>query len=211
VIGARLRLLRRDSGTTLMEVLVSIVVVGILASAVTVTVTELTHDTMLTKQRDYATEQAQVTLDRASRLLRAATIGANANSMFLYAGDDHATFYSDLAQPNGPALVDLDVTGSPADATLVQTVTPADAGSDYTYNTGPAATGRDGTDIMTTAGPVFTYYDASGNLLSTPMTTVAQLVAIARVKITVVDQDPGLPSQPVTDSTMVELRNVEYS
>jgi type II secretory pathway pseudopilin PulG len=211
VIGARLRRLHRDSGTSLIELLVAIVVVGALASAVTLTVTELTHETIVTKQRDYATEQAQVTLDRASRLLRAATIGANANSMFLYAGDDHVTFYSDLAQPNGPALVDLNVTGSPADSTLVQTVTPADPGSDYTYNIGPPATGRDGSDITTTAGPVFTYYDENGNVLSTPMTTVAQLVAIARVEITVVDQDPGLPSKPVTDSTMVELRNVEYS
>lgn len=200
---------RPDEGTTLIEMLVTMVVVGLLGLAITVTVTSMTHHTIVTKSRDYATEQAQVTLDRTSRFLRAAAPEGAGNSAFTYAGDDHITLYSDLAEPTGPDLVDLNVTGPPTDGTLVQTVTPADPNSDYTY-TGTPSTGDDGSDIVTTAGPLFTFYDASGNVLATPMTTVAQTAQIARVMVSVVDQEPGV-STPVTDSTLIYLRNVEYS
>jgi len=198
-----------DDGTTLVEMLVTMVVVGLLGMAITITVSALTHHTIATKARDYATEQAQVVLDRTSRLLRAATPEGAGNSSFTFAGDNHVTFYSDLSQPNGPALVDLNVTGPATSGTLTQTVTQADLNSSYTY-TGTPSVGSDGHDIDTTAGPVFTYYDASGNVLATPMTTVAQTIKIARIQVNVVAKDPG-GSTPVTDGTLIYLRNVEYS
>jgi type II secretory pathway pseudopilin PulG len=206
--------LRGDQGTSLVEMLVTIIVVGLLTSAVALTVSRITHHTLLTKSRDFATEQAQVTMDRSSRYLRAAAPEGSGNpqTVFTLASDNHITFYSDLAQPNGPDLVDLNVTGPATGGTLIETVTPADATSvppTYTY-TGTSTTGRDGTDINTTAGAVFTFYNANGTVLTTPMTTIAQTSQIARVRVSVVDQEPGI-STPVTDSTLIYLRNVEYA
>jgi type II secretory pathway pseudopilin PulG len=184
--------------------LVTIVVVALLGAAVTITVQSMTHHTIATRSRDNATDQAQLTMDRASRLLRAATPEGAGNTIFTLADNNHATFYSDLAQPNGPAKVDLSVAGG----TLVSAITPADAASNYTYN-GAATTQQNGADITSSAS-LFTYYDANGNQLSTPMTTVAQTSLIAQVRITVVDREAG-GTVPVTDSTLIYLRNVEYS
>lgn len=208
------RALRGDEGTSLVELLVTMIVVGLLTSAVAISVQSITHHTLLTKSRDFATEQAQVTLDRASRYLRAAAPEGTGNpqTVFTLASDNHVTFYSDLGQPNGPDLVDLNVTGPSTGGTLVETVTPADVASvapTYTY-TGTPKTGRDGTDINTTAGAVFTFYNASGATLTTPMTTIAQTSQIARLRVSVVDQEPGIGT-PVTDSTLIYLRNVEYA
>jgi prepilin-type N-terminal cleavage/methylation domain-containing protein len=208
----RLRLdAKRDRGTTLVEMLVTMIVLGFLTTAVTLTVVTMDRNSTTTKARDFATEQSAATVDRASHLIRTATPEGAGNAMFTYAGDTHVTLYSSIGQANGPALVDLNLTGPATHGTLTATITPADANSNYTY-TGTPVVEHDGTDIINSTGtPLFTYYDVSGNVLATPMTTVAQLIKIARVKITVVDQEQGLSSAPVTNSTLVYIRNVEYS
>jgi prepilin-type N-terminal cleavage/methylation domain-containing protein len=207
---------RQDAGVTLVELLVSMVLVGMLGSAIAVSVSVMSRNDLNTTTRVRATEQAQVTIDRVSRVLRAAV--PVDGTVFLYGDSTHVTFYADLGDPNGPEKVDLQVPSSTTNGTMVQSATRADttsqdAHASYTYTQNTAVTSNDGTDIDTAVKGVFTYYQMSSGALTaltTPLASSAMASGgIDAVGLTLVDQEPG-KSATVKDTSMIYLREAEY-
>jgi type II secretory pathway pseudopilin PulG len=202
-----------DEGVTLIELLVSMFLVSLMGIAIAITVSVMSRNSIAQTQKTRAIQQAAVTTDRVSRLVRAATAINVPSVMFTYADGTHLTFYADVGDPNGPELADLQVVGPATDGTMQQTITRADAVSsdpnkDYTYSSTSVVT-KDGTEIDTSHGGVFTYYDSSGNVLPSPLSST-NLAQIARVRLTLIDHDPN-SSANVTDTTLLYVRNVEYS
>lgn len=193
-----------DAGNTLVELLVTMVIVGLLGMASVLTVSAASRQGTRANQRMQATQQAQTAIDRMTREIRAAVPTGNSPATpFTYADGTHATLTSSLGGANGPSRVDLNVTGG----NLVESVTAADASSHYTWNGTPVvhtlAAG------VSTSSPLFTYYDGTGSVLATPMTTPAATNLIDHVGITLTVQVSNIGA-PVTVSTVVYLRDVEY-
>jgi Tfp pilus assembly protein PilX len=194
-----------DTGTTLVELLMTMLVVSVLSVAMTLTVTAMSRQGLHTNQRLTATQQAQTTIDHIGRELRAASPqGSSPATAFSYAGPTHVTVVSSLGNSTGPSLVDLNIVSG----NLQESITAADANSHYTWTGTPIvhvlANGASGSTSL------FTYYDSSGNVLATPMTTAAQTSKINYITVTLVVQESDLGGA-VTVSTTVYPRDLEYT
>ena len=215
----RLRAVRHgaDEGVSLVELLVSMLLVGILGTAIALSVSTLSRTDLKTTTRVRATDQAQVTIDRVSRVLRAAT--PVDGTVLLYADGTHVQLYADLGDPNGPEKVDLSAAASSVGTQMTQVTTRADAASTnpdatYTYTTQAPATAIDGGGIDTEdGGAIFTYYQMlNGKLtpVATPLSGSALLTkGVDAIGITLTDREPGVSAR-VQAKALVYLRSTEY-
>lgn len=210
MISARLRR-RNEGGFSLAEVLVAMIVMSLLGTAIVSMVSSVARGSTAATNRLQATTRGATITDRLTKYIRAAHLSTSSPQSPIILGDtNHITFQSDFGDATGPRRVDVALSGSATSGTLTETYNLADVGSAYSY-TGPAKMRTLAyADLNTVAGGIFTYYDATGTALTgLPLTTLAQTTRVARVRITLTTQEPGVAA-PVTLSTLVYLRNVEY-
>ena len=123
------------------------------------------------------------------------------------------TFYANLADPNGPTRLHAYLTLQAGTNVYLfhEDSTAPDAGGspgNYTYSAAPT-TRIDGKYIDTSQN-IFSYFDANGSPITTPITTTAGLRSIDSVGINVrVRVTPTAPI--VVISTTVHIRNVDYN
>jgi prepilin-type N-terminal cleavage/methylation domain-containing protein len=219
---------RNDAGFTLAELLVSMLVLGILLTAVSGLFFANLKSTQTTSVRLKQTNQARTAMESISRILRTAVLPSSlasctncgATAAFIQGSASKVSFYANIDNGGnvvGPSQVVFDVDAA---GTLTQTVQPPDPGSaavGYTWTT--CTVGAPGclmrrtvlaTGVQTSGQPVFTYY-AFGS--QTPMSgdlTATQLANVDAVDIQVTTKLPGASGAgPVTFVQRVSLPNVD--
>ena len=176
-------------------------------------VSSMQREAQITTNRFTAEGEAQTIADRITKDLRAAVTTSATGAAFVSADVSDVTFYANLADPNGPTKLHAYLTLQPATNVYLfhEDATPPDPGGspgNYTY-TGAASTRIDG-QFLDTSQPMFTYFDADGNPIPTPITTLPALRSIDSVGINLrVRVTPNAPV--VVFQTQVHVRNVDYN
>jgi prepilin-type N-terminal cleavage/methylation domain-containing protein len=193
-----------DAGFTLVELLVSIILLGIVGSIASAAILSATKTQRSTEGWVTARTEATKAVERMSRDLRAANplrvADANEVTLDTMRGStcERRRYFVDASNR------------------LVLSVAPFSSGTVCgVYGATPgAAIETPVTDEVVTGGtPVFTYlrWD-SGSSQRVPLTTPASAADLRLIDAVVLNVTvPAAPREPITVSTQVDLRNVEIS
>ena len=196
-----------DTGFSLVEVLMAMLVMSLLGLAVVGTISSVARSSLAANNRLQATNTVQTIADRLSKSLRSAhPMNTTPTSAFDVADARHVLFYTDAGDATGPRRVDVSVSGSGAQETMTQVVTLANAAGAYT---GPSSTQIVGPGDIDATSALFTFYDASDVQLAVPMATPTLSAPIVRIRLTLTTHEKGLAT-PTNVTSSIYLRNVEY-
>jgi hypothetical protein len=193
--------------------MVAMGLLSVVVAAAFQVVASMQRSAQATTNRFTATGEAQIIADRITKDIRAAVAASATGAAFVAADVNDVTFYANLADPNGPTKLHAYLTQQPATNVYLfhEDATPPDTGGspgNYTYS-GPASTRIDG-QYLDTSQPIFSYFDADGNPIATPITTLAALRSIDIVGINLrVRVNTNAPI--VVIQTQVHVRNVDYN
>jgi len=183
-------------GMTLIEVTISISLISLLAL--------ITSRFLVQGLKVYRLNQQRITIEeRAARVMREFEFSTRAATQIVTASDNELSFYRyyDLSSPE-PTLVRYFIEGSQFKVGRTQ---PVGAEPDITYP--PENEIIDFlVDDLSGTQPLFTYYEGSGNQLSQPVSISS--VRMIGLSITL-DKSPTLPPASITESTVVQLRNMK--
>ena len=202
-----------QSGATLIETMIAMMLLSIVIAAAFQVVSSMQRGAMMTTNRFTAEGEAQTIADRISKDIRSAVAVSATGAAFASADVNDVTFYASLADPLGPTKLHAYLTQLPGTNVYLfhEDSTPPNAGGspgNYTY-TGATSTRIDG-KYLDTSQPIFSYYDADGNLIPTPINTTANLRSINSVGINVrVRVTPTAPI--VVINAIVHVRNIDYN
>lgn len=212
-----------DRGASLIELMVSLLLLGIVLAIAVGTLTQLLRANQNANQRLQDTSDAQVVMDSITRLIRTATPSMAPAAPIQYAGPNELTFYattSAYTATSGPILIDLTLSGT----TLTETQWPAVPGSGgvgWTFAATPSHVQTLATDIDPGHGPLFTYYPVAVDPTITPSSTVSvplsqqpngATTAIDSVEVNLWIDPHGLGAGPAAnDMAVVHLANVDYA
>ena len=204
---------RSESGYTLIESMIALMLLSIVIAAAFGVVSSMQRASMFTTNRFTAEGEAQTIADRITKDLRSAVTTSAVGAAFASADVNDVTFYANLADPKGPTRLHAYLTLLAGTNVYLfhEDATPPVAGGspgNYTYTATPS-TRIDG-KYLDTSQPIFSYFDADGNPIPTPITTTAALRSIDSVGINVrVRVTPQAPI--VVIQTTVHIRNVDYN
>jgi prepilin-type N-terminal cleavage/methylation domain-containing protein len=202
-----------ESGFTLIETMVAMMLLSVVMAAAFGVIAVMQRGAMTTTNRFTAEGEAQTIADRITKDIRSAVTASATGAAFLSADVNDVTFYANLADPNGPTKLHayLTILGGTNVYLFHEDSTPPDSGGspgNYTYSSA-ASTRIDG-KYLDTSQPVFSYFDADGNAITTPITTPSSLRSIDTVGINVrVRVTPTAPI--VVINSVVHVRNVDYN
>ena len=132
---------------------------------------------------------------------------------FASADVNDVTFYANLADPNGPTRLHAYLTLQPGTNVYLfheDSTAPDSGGSPGNYSYSSTPTTRIDGKYIDTSQNIFSYFDANGSPITTPITTTAGLRSIDSVGINIrVRVTPTAPI--VVISTVVHIRNVDYN
>jgi len=211
-LRARLRA-RSESGYTLIESMIALSLLSVVVAAAFGVVSSMQRGSMLTTDRFTAEGEAQTIADRITKDLRSAVSTSATGAAFGSADVNDLSFYANLADPTGPTKLHAYLTlqaGTNVYLFHEDSTAPDTGGSigNYSYNNNPTQTRIDGKYIDTTQ-PIFSYFDAKGNPIATPVipANLASIDAVAinlRVRVTPI-------SPVVVINTTVHIRNTDYN
>jgi hypothetical protein len=211
---AAYRRLRAEGGHTVIELAVATGLLSLVVASAFGVVIVMQNQAVKTTDRFTASGEAQTIADRITKDLRTAVAPSSTVAAFASADVNDVTFYANLSDPNGPIKLHAYVALQPGTNVYVfhEDSTKADAGGspgNYSYTTFSAVSRLDGR-YLDTSQPIFSYFDADNNALTTPITTTAGLRSIAAVGINLrVRVRPLAPV--VVISTLIHVRNVDYN
>lgn len=164
-----------DDGLTLVELLVTMILLGIVSTIVVTTVTVISRATVRDRSNGESLDLARIGMDYMTRAIRAGTeiqqsSGAANKPAFIQTGPEVMELYASLGQPNGPTRIRYAVDGN---RRLIEYRCEANAGSApyYTYPTwnytGTPPSGCVAREIASqilsgTSPPLFTYVTGPG-------------------------------------------------
>jgi prepilin-type N-terminal cleavage/methylation domain-containing protein len=204
---------RPQSGYTLIETMIAMSLLLVVVAAALGVLNSMQRASMFTTDRFTAEGEAQTIADRITKDLRAAVTASATGAAFASADVNDVTFYANLADPNGPTRLHAYLTLQAGTNVYLfhEDSTSANTGGspgNYTYTATPT-TRIDG-KYIDTSQPIFSYFDANGNPITTPITTTASLRSIDSVGINI--RVRVTPTSPiVVISTVVHIRNVDYN
>jgi hypothetical protein len=193
--------------------MVAMGLLSVVVAAAFQVVASMQRSAQMTTDRFTAIGEAQTIADRITKDVRAAVTASATGAAFASADVNDVTFYANLADPNGPTKLHAYLTQQPGTNVYLfheDATAPNTGGSpgNYIY-TGAASTRIDG-QYLDTSQPIFSYFDADGNPITTPITTLAALRSIDIVGINLrVRVNPNAPI--VVIQTQVHVRNVDYN
>jgi type II secretory pathway pseudopilin PulG len=193
--------------------MVAMGLLSVVVAAAFQVVASMQRSAQATTNRFTAEGEAQTIADRITKDIRAAVTASATGAAFVSADVNDVTFYANLADPNGPTKLHAYLTLQSGTNVYLfhEDATPPDTGGspgNYTYS-GTPSTRIDG-QFLDTSQPMFSYYDADGNAIATPITTLAALRSIDVVGINLrVRVNPNAPV--VVFQTQVHVRNVDYN
>ena len=204
---------RSQGGYTLIEMMIAMGLLSVVIASAFNVVSRMQRSAMLTTDRFTAEGEAQTIADRITKDLRSAVTTSATGAAFAAADVNDVTFYANLADPTGPTKLRAYLTLQSGTNVYLfhEDSTPPDAGGstgNYSY-TGASSTRIDGKYLDTTQ-PIFSYADANGTPLVTPITTTAGLKSIDSVSINL--RVRVTPTSPiVVINTTVHVRNTDYN
>lgn len=188
---------------TLIEVLVSISIITVVTLAITSLIQSFYKDNDYLIEETSALASARRGIDNAVSAIREATYGDDGSYPISMAGTSTLTIYSDVDTDTGVEKLQYALTNG----TLYEYVTNA-TGSPPTYPSSSRATTTIATNVRNTdATPLFTYYDSSGNQLSTTSPAIASITSV-KVEV-MVDLNPNRAPNVFTLSEEATLRNLQ--
>jgi type II secretory pathway pseudopilin PulG len=202
-----------EAGFTIIETMIAMMIFMVVLAAALGVVSSMQSETVLTTNRFTAEGEAQTIADRITKDLRTAVATSATGAAFVSADVNNVTFYANLADPLGPDELHAYLTLQPGTNVYLfhEDSLPPNAGGsvgNYTY-TGTPSSRIDGKYIDTTQ-PLFSYFDADGNAIPTPITTTAGLRSIDSVALNLrVRVTPRSPI--VVINTIVHIRNTDYN
>jgi len=206
---------KAEHGFTLVEMMVATALLSLVTAAAFGTLIEMQHQAVVTTDRFTAEGEAQTIADRITKDLRTAVAPSSTEAAFASAGPSDVTFYASLADPNGPtklhAYVSL-VAGTNVYVFHEDSTKPDPGGTpgNYTYTQFSNVSRLDGR-YLDTSQPIFTYYDANGNVLtSAQLATLAGLRSVDAVGLNLRVRVRPL-SPVVVINSLVHARNVDYN
>jgi hypothetical protein len=241
-VNGRLRAIRawvshqRDEGTTLSEILVVTVLLGVIGALVTSFVITTQREATGSQIRLSDLDQARVGMDAVIKTVRTAvepaqlqlgcatcTGPASASTALTSATPTRVQLFANFGDTSGPVLVTFEVAydNTAKIAELTETRQPPDAGSapNFTYTscarTSPSCLITDRTLVRGLSWPlpgtVFTYYDNSGTALvpaSGTSLSSAQLITVDSIDVTLPVHTPNpYGAGPTTVTQRVTLPN----
>jgi prepilin-type N-terminal cleavage/methylation domain-containing protein len=188
--------LRREPGFTLIEMLSAMIVLGLLAAAVSVVLSSMIRHSDEVEDRSVVQGEARFTLDRFAIDLRQAYSGVNGVSPIESISPTTITFLSpDRAQPFHLRRISYRLSGGKIERAMA-TSTDTDGAPWIIPALGPW---QRQVGSVTNAAP-FSFYDANGAVTAVP--------AIVRtVKLDLVVATNSSPDRPLRYTTSVTLRS----
>lgn len=202
-----------DSGTSLAELSVTMLLLSVIMAVSYQSVASLSEAVAGTDRRVENLGEARHLMKVTSRDLRTATRLQAGTSAFVTADAKDVVFYANLNNPtSGPRRVRIYVD---TQTRLIEEVTPPDASSvapNYTYLVGPVTTRLVGKYVANAPSqPIFTYYDVNGTELTSVPLNAADLLAVRQVKIALsIRRSTVLNVGLTTLENRVRLPNLDY-
>ncbi|WP_165492260.1 type II secretion system protein [Egibacter rhizosphaerae] len=140
-----MRRLHREEGVTLVELLVTIVVTGVVLASLTGAVLTVTRSTASTDQREEDRGVAMIAIGQATQALRTAHEPAGVEGPFLHADAERVTFYGNIGGDVGdpPARVTIESVETDEGHALEMTTVPGDpSGGSLAFDEDDASTRR---------------------------------------------------------------------
>ena len=213
-IARRIRPLRRsDTGVTLVEISVTVLVLGMLVATLAIMVSAGQRVSAGVKERMNQTNSATIAMERISRNLRTAVLqsqlttacilSACTDSAFLIGSPTSVQFYADVDNPKnsvGPSRVTYTVSGGVLSETVQKPDSPTPDAAGYHYCTnGTGGCVVRSTVLATgvqTGTAVFTYYTAAAPTTAMAMgtggvLTAAQLKTVDSIDVSIQVQQAG--------------------
>ena len=208
-----LRRKRPETGYTLIETMIAMMLLSVVMAAAFSVVAVMQRGAMTTTNRFTAEGEAQTISDRISKDIRSAVTASATGAAFASADVNDVTFFANLADPNGPTKLHAYLTllgGTNVYLFHEDATAPNTGGSPGNYTYPATSSTRIDGKYLDTSQPIFSYFDSDGNPIATPITTTANLRSIDEVGINVrVRVTPTAPT--VVISTLVHVRNVDYN
>lgn len=218
MIAALRELRKRESGLSLIELLIAIMLTGLIMTLGVWMFVAGTHSVSLAQSIDGGTRQASNGMNQVARMIRAATpnplanptpgnplnapavISATATSVQFYA-------YVNLSGAESPVMVAYGVSGG----ILQETQYPATsntAGANGHWDFGAAKPTRNLCNSIPSGTVVFRYFDKTrAELLPANLTTDTQRAAIASIQVTITIQPTGA-ANAVSITNTIGMANV---
>jgi prepilin-type N-terminal cleavage/methylation domain-containing protein len=211
-----------DRGLTLVEMVVVTVILGVVLAAVQTTLIMTNKTVGQNANRIDQTQQTNVAIQAMSKTLRTAVLPSLLSgctscytAAFIQGTKNSVQFYANInndANTIGPSRVSYLVNTSGDLVESIQPPTGLVSGS-YVYCTpGPGCTvlTRVIARRVPTSLAVFTYYDHSGNVITSPTLSAADLASVDSIDLTVQVQDLANGTPPATTMvTRVTLPNAD--
>ncbi len=200
---------RSDSGLTLAELMVTLVLMGIVGTLMLSATVMVSRTVTNTQASGDSLDIARVGMNRMARSIRAGieiVRSGQANQPAIDAmGVNSLTIYSSLGPSPTKITYAID-----ANRNLTETIVAAGGTSPYWTFTGTAKTTIIAYKIPTTAPNLFTYLDANGTVLSTQSATDdATTGLVKQIQLNLqCDANPGKGVGPVTLTNTVVLPNL---
>lgn len=188
---------------TFIELIVTLAIVTVVTTALTGLIQAFYKDNNYLLEETSALASARRGVNNAIVALREASYGDDGSYPIANAGTSTVTVY---------ANVDVDGSVEKIKYVLINTtlymITTNSSGTPPTYSTTNQATTTIATSVRNTATtPLFTYYDDSGNQLSTTSTPIASISSV-QVKA-LIDLNPNRAPNVFTLSQTATLRNLQ--
>lgn len=196
-------LIRRDEGTTLTELLVVTMLMGMVLSLVFMMMGAVTKMADGMEARTVATDDGRHAMDRMTRELRQAMEVSDGAGVFTVMGTRQCTFYADVNQDGRPERISYRVSTN----NLIRSVTdPTNAVPPYTFSTTPSTEVVMSTVDPTWTGALFTYYNNADPpaLVVSPNYGDVSAVSLKLVNAVTVNRS----TYAVTQQTWIKIRSV---
>ena len=187
----------RDSGYTMMEMVVVVMILGIVLAMVQTTLILTQRTVAGSGSRVNQTQQARVAIDSITKVLRTAVLPSQLNgtgtsstaAAFIQGTKISVQFYANINNDSnivGPSQVSYNVDAA---GTLTEKIQPPDAHAagnyNYLYTCTTCATTRILARNVSTTQAMFTYYTKNGATIADAVLTAADLSSVDSVDVVV--------------------------
>ncbi|MCU1427343.1 MAG: hypothetical protein JWL83_1343 [Actinomycetia bacterium] len=209
----RARVARRERGASLLELMATLALMGIVMGVIFQGIVSTTKATEGAGARLQNLDEARVLMATASKDVRTAVRLSAGTSPFTNADTTDAVFYGNIDTTSAPKKIHIYVDAQHRLIEQVWNPDPSSSAPNYTYNTTTPTLRLVGRYVANNAAkPIFTFLDSTGTALGPLPLSAANLIAIKSVGISLIVYKTSPWNQNATTLVnRVRLPNVDYN